>query len=750
MKAKKFVKKIVALAGSAAMVGATVGGAMAALSDLPSPFITNGIFDAYVVVGANAGISDVVAAIELAAAFAQKATSGGAGVVTFEKNTTAGVLTSGSLTDGAGIKSVLNGVTFTPATDGFDWLENKTVTKDYGNGTIVYLKEEEKLGITDGTGQTDAKGNLIFYGYGIIYNVTFNQTVPEGTSGISWLGDTYELVSSSSTEVILGQIEETTLKLGEEVTVGQATITATDIDSVLNEVYLVIKDENGNIVKEDWFAQNEEYSNETIGIKNVKVKSFHYSITKQEGTVELEIRASAVTLKDGNTTTEYGDKWEVDLSATDDGVNWIALKSRLYYPEYPNTTTLEGLTPNSEVAGPNNYWYLYHDGFKILDDGGETTIQVKDDFDGSSIWEILYVDNNDETVMIDLDSYTVTDWTEYPSGSPVSNRSAYINLQGSSWVFEVFDISGGSYAHINITKAGESTPTYSYINITSGTPYAYFNVSDVWYRIDMEPDFTPKELNLTVWNVTIDTNSLRPPKFNGAAYNLTYTNATKTVTINDAGDEDITIDLGDREVYVGTKKMAMGETLYSKWGSKTSYGSTGIVSVGVPENQRVLVISLGRKAPSQFTVNVGEYSEDIGAKVVAGGGEVVNKISPEFAYLDSELSTVDKPVILVGGPAINSLVASLGNKTLTLDEWRSGNYTGKAIIDLIENAFDGNTALVVAGYEADQTRIAARLLAKELLFGGTVLGDNWTGKDKIILDASGLNVDDYTSATVVE
>jgi len=352
--------------------------------------------------------------------------------------------------------------------------------------------------------------------------------------------------------------------------------------------------------------------------------------------------------------------------------------------------------------------------------------------------------------MIDLDSYTVTDWTEYPSGSPVSNRSAYINLQGSSWVFEVFDISGGSYAHINITKAGESTPTYSYINITSGTPYAYFNVSDVWYRIDMEPDFTPKELNLTVWNVAIDTNSLRPPKFNGAAYNLTYTNATKTVTINDAGDEDITIDLGDREVYVGTKKMAMGETLYSKWGSKTSYGSTGIVSVGVPENQRVLVISLGRKAPSQFTVNVGEYSEDIGAKVVAGGGEVVNKISPEFAYLDSELSTVDKPVILVGGPAINSLVASLGNKTLTLDEWRSGNYTGKAIIDLIENAFDGNTALVVAGYEADQTRIAARLLAKELLFGGTVLGDNWTGKDKIILDASGLNVDDYTSATVVE
>ncbi|RLG17474.1 hypothetical protein DRN75_03595, partial [Nanoarchaeota archaeon] len=74
LRAKKAIKKIAALAGSAVVLGATVATpAMAAtLADLPQPFVNdNGVFDAYVVVGASAQPADVLAAVDIAAAFAQ-------------------------------------------------------------------------------------------------------------------------------------------------------------------------------------------------------------------------------------------------------------------------------------------------------------------------------------------------------------------------------------------------------------------------------------------------------------------------------------------------------------------------------------------------------------------------------------------------------------------------------------------------------------------------------------------------------
>src|SRR5512147_2284411 len=61
-------KRIVALTAGAAMVGATIFGAVAAdLSTYPAPFVTNGTFDGAIVVGELAKSTDVVGSIELAA-----------------------------------------------------------------------------------------------------------------------------------------------------------------------------------------------------------------------------------------------------------------------------------------------------------------------------------------------------------------------------------------------------------------------------------------------------------------------------------------------------------------------------------------------------------------------------------------------------------------------------------------------------------------------------------------------------------
>ncbi|MBW2991282.1 hypothetical protein KY348_06290 [Candidatus Woesearchaeota archaeon] len=76
MNIRKTVKKIAALVAGTTMVGATIMGAMALdLSDYPAPFVSGGVFDGKIVVGANAATSDVVGAIDLAASLQAEATS---------------------------------------------------------------------------------------------------------------------------------------------------------------------------------------------------------------------------------------------------------------------------------------------------------------------------------------------------------------------------------------------------------------------------------------------------------------------------------------------------------------------------------------------------------------------------------------------------------------------------------------------------------------------------------------------------
>jgi hypothetical protein len=68
MNVKRTIKKIVALGAGATMVGATIMGAMAQLEGFPGDWIRDGTFDGKIVVGQTASTSDVLGAIDIAAA----------------------------------------------------------------------------------------------------------------------------------------------------------------------------------------------------------------------------------------------------------------------------------------------------------------------------------------------------------------------------------------------------------------------------------------------------------------------------------------------------------------------------------------------------------------------------------------------------------------------------------------------------------------------------------------------------------
>jgi hypothetical protein len=133
----------------------------------------------------------------------------------------------------------------------------------------------------------------------------------------------------------------------------------------------------------------------------------------------------------------------------------------------------------------------------------------------------------------------------------------------------------------------------------------------------------------------------------------------------------------------------------------------GTVDLYYPDNQVIMAVGIGKDPRFGFT-----------------GGAVVDEayqITTPIAKLANEVttSTLDRDVILVGGPCANALVATLMGVTtancLEAEDLKdtSGNFLNTGLIKTYEDAFDsGQKALVVAGMSGDNTRaLCARALS---------------------------------------
>ena len=98
----------------------------------------------------------------------------------------------------------------------------------------------------------------------------------------------------------------------------------------------------------------------------------------------------------------------------------------------------------------------------------------------------------------------------------------------------------------------------------------------------------------------------------------------------------------------------------------------------------------------------------------------------DVVKLDSEVTdAAAKNLILVGGPAVNSLTAEAMGLSFPTYGADSGIPEGAALLKSIDNAFGGsNSALVVAGWSSDDTRNAARYL--QAYNSNSLSGDSMT------------------------
>jgi len=163
---------------------------------------------------------------------------------------------------------------------------------------------------------------------------------------------------------------------------------------------------------------------------------------------------------------------------------------------------------------------------------------------------------------------------------------------------------------------------------------------------------------------------------------------------------------------------------------------------------------VGGIAPTTVTLTTDETKTvgDTTLTLKSAGGVQLNKITPGIGLLDTEYDQ-DKNVILVGGPAVNTLVADLaavdGSTVFSAEKWRTEttpgvrDYKDKATIDLVESAFGDYTALVVAGYDAKDTRLAAKVIAAQLLGHKDYA---FTG-NHVLLDTSATSYEDVQVTT---
>jgi len=141
------------------------------------------------------------------------------------------------------------------------------------------------------------------------------------------------------------------------------------------------------------------------------------------------------------------------------------------------------------------------------------------------------------------------------------------------------------------------------------------------------------------------------------------------------------------------------------FGSYVTYDSTaaGTFSLSYPSSQAVAIVGVGANPAAGTGTSGGTITT-----------QTVLPITADVVKLDSEVTSADQSandLILVGGPCINTLVATLATANkfpYTCANWPGRNF-GR--VQLISDAFaTGKTALVIAGTTAADTDLASRVV----------------------------------------
>jgi hypothetical protein len=735
-KLKSYSKTV---AGTALLLGATVAGGAAfataqdsgssgdaTLGDYPAPFVDeDGNVATNIVVGEDAKTADVVGAIDVAgslgnAAFAEETVSGDSQSVNGAELAT-------------GIGSSVTATTL-DASD-YDMFSRENVEDEDGDEHFVVETADVTSNVATQLNGTEAQTTIGSSG-AVSYSVSYTPGY-HANDTIQMLGEEYEVTDVSDTDgtVDLGStMEETGLVVGDSYEHGPYTVEVVDKDESNSAIFVRVS-EGENVLKSKGLSSGESIS---VNDGDFVVDADSVFFGSSQDYIDLSSTYTDTVLENGE-DAPVDEDYTVSLSTSSgspDTVTGITLNSKLTTASNPDEEDDEVavLEDGDSFEGPAEYFDVTQLGFS---DEADETVEVDD---GE---EVTFTDYAGFEQTIDLDSTGfLTDDSNAGYDLPSSEGDAgYIDVAGRPVHVEVTntDVRGASevvlsYETWDMTVDGTSTQETTGYGFTIDA-----QITDGDSGTGDSSDDDETELSINSVSVTGDA-----PNVDGASAEedgstasgvldegatdfdtplnneIEYaagggTNSEGAITVtangqdlsNTFGDDADTLavhyDSSDNVVSVGDGSTAdaytgdSGDEARSTYGSVVEQGSSG-ADLTVPENQLAVEHAFGE---------VTEGSGDTTTQTPTGW--------PSSAALDSEVTSSDREnsnMILVGGPAVNTLTAELADEGMT---WNASQYESNqdvGVLDLVNGAFsEGNSALVVAGHQADDTRAAAEFIS---------------------------------------
>lgn len=712
----------------------------------------DGTLDAYVVIGSDAAVSDVVGAVDLATRLAEVGET-----TTTQSCPGSAVDVDGLVKDTIAIQKGYIDDTFPGTIRSFHYDKLTTSTISWNGNTYDYYEtiylDDDKIytshdfntaGI-NGTQSLVVPTNVLKYQY--VFKKALNLssknglgtiTNPEYTYpiNIQLLGKPFQIVGLGTNQVKMLAGSVGTASATTPVVYGDYSVYS-DLGIDATWARVIVKDAAGNTVGQQTINQGSDYSFTSIGL-TVKLTAVR---ALADGTVvgsDLVVGATNAVEKtypvscdiSGTGSSDYrfpGEtEWCIQASGFTDGN--VAVDDKIEVVYKPTTTKyIKSTDANPAMALPNDYGMIgfVGDGWnydtwttltftpvagktaywdKGMTGATNTTlaasnlngIEIAADVPGSIVDPIHGTNAYDKVYILynyTLENATATD-PRYPVMvgfyDSINNRIA-VDLTAGTGYYSVLD-------DANETSVYTFNFTISYSNGAARGDWHLLNVTTVLnpdLRLDMALGTTgyDNSVNLTWQPKTTSWSTTAAPEFRLGSSSSAQAEDIKVLSTDTSGVSQ-TVNIGAATTDVVTDSGAIVVT-------PATYTGSDKAMVKVPAQALYAKMYVGELGG---TTEGGDVSYTSYPSV---------PITSAIAKLDTEMSSLKtaKNLILVGGPCINDLVAELassGDFDYSCDSWPARDF---GLITAIDDAFaTGKVALVVAGTNAAETRVATSAL----------------------------------------
>ena len=744
---KMNIKKVATVLGSALMLGATAG--MAAAAAYPAPFVSNGAANVAIVVGGNAALSDGLAAsaiaadlaTDLAAQTATSATTSGTTVTggdsyTFEKSTQK--LWIGN--DASDIKSSLNEEQMPILLADGKYLDSDSEEYDFNQKITIadglnlslfsdadYAKDTPTIGF-----KVDSGDQIVNYTLEFDDQVAFNKIE---TTDLSIMGKTYyvlDVTDSNRTLTLLDSADTLTVSEGEAKTV---TVNGKSYEISLEYVAetkakLTVNGQTTNNLAEG--ATQKLTDGAYVGIKSIMYSSKDSGVSKVEfsiGSGKLMIQSgSEVQMNDEVITDLYGyivnastNLDQITLQWKADGDQFIAADKELVMPGFGAVKfSFGGVNyPKSEkiVVEADGRDSIVLSDFPLKDGAADINLIYSNETAfvglGKSSDELLVTGTTSVTFDANNNLYFVGSWSDGKTGESSLLRASNFRTVDSTDRVTIQQYKDGAWTNVKEDRQVNDTFTIGNLDL---------KVTGI-DRTNRKANISNDANSEVSFNVLYSKEGMKIALPTTSVINAT--NVTTSYALNFTEEDEDEQYTGTTHSFVLT--LGLNDQSPKRADVEAIVGAQGGLEIGTTEVDQYVIYSglatdikydrSGDQDSVEITYHGAESFGDLvisapQATVTAGSGSTGSATQlGAITIKDSEVSSVSgKNLIVIGGSCVNSVAAELlgGAACEAAFTAASGVKAGEALIKSF--ARGDKVALLVAGYNAEDTTKAATYL----------------------------------------